>query len=376
MSAAARAGVPRLRIGVEEEFHVVEARSGELAPSAGPILEQLGDGPQYKAELMSSALETNSAVHQTLEEMRVDLVAARAAVAEVAAGGGWAAVAAGTVPLADPSDVGVVAHPRNDRMHEDYKVLVDEQLICGVQAQVDCADRDAAVAVLGRLRPWLPPLLALSASSPYWCGRDTGYASFRSQLWRRWPTAGPPPALASAAEYDALVGALVASGTVSDQGMLYFDVRPQHHYPTLEVRLCDSAPLVDDVLLLTALSRALVRRGLADLAAGDPAGAGTPREVVDAARWRAARSGLEGDLLHPTAGDPRPAREVLGVVLDHVREELDAEGDLALVEHLLDAALARGSSAARQRAAFARRGSLRDVVDLLVEETRDPGTPS
>lgn len=367
----------RVRIGVEEEFHVVEARSGELVAGAGPILDQLGDGPQYKAELMSSALETNSAVHGTLEDLRRDLVAARAAVSAVAAGGGWALVAAGTTPLADPSAVGVVAHPRNDRMREEFRVLVDEQLICGVQAQVDCADRGTAVAVLGRLRPWLPPLLALSASSPFWCGSDTGYASFRSQLWRRWPTSGPPPVLGSVAEYDELVEALVRSGTVADQGMLYFDVRPQHHYPTLEVRLCDSSPLVDDVLLVTALSRGLVRRCIAEHEAGvPPERERTPREVVDAARWRAARSGLEGDLLHPTGWDPRPAALVLRDVVAFVRAELEAEGDLALVEHLLDAALARGSSAARQRAVRERRGSLRDVVDALVEETQHPGTPS
>ncbi|MEJ5915494.1 carboxylate-amine ligase [Pseudokineococcus sp. 1T1Z-3] len=364
-------------IGVEEEFHVVDVRSGQLCDRAGDILERLGESPTYKAELLRSSLETNSAVHRTLEQLRRDLVAARAAVNAEAAHGGWALVAAGTTPLADPAEVGVVAHPRNDRMRDEFKVLVDEQMICGLQVQVDCLDRSAAVAVLGRLRPWLPVLMALSASSPYWCGRDTGYASFRSQLWRRWPTSGPPPVMDSEEEYDELVAALVASGTMADRGMLYFDVRPQHNYPTLEVRLCDSAPLVDDVLLVTALSRALVRRSLAEHEAGVPTVRPyTPREVVDAARWRAARSGLEGDLLHPTAWDPRPARDVVGVLVDLVRDELDAEGDLALTEHLVDEAFARGSSAARQRAAFERRGSLRDVVDVLVEETQREGTPS
>lgn len=368
---------PRVRIGVEEEFHVVDRSTGDLCSGAGEVLAELEVGPRFKPELLRSALETNSAVHDTLEQLRQDLVRCRAEVDAAARRAGAAFVAAGTPPLADPSVIGVVAHPRNDRMREEFRLLVDEQIICGVQAQIDVPDRQTAVLVLGRLRPWLPVLLALSASSPFWCGTDTGYASYRSQLWRRWPTSGPPPVMDSLADYDQLVDTLVASGTVADQGMLYFDVRPQHHYPTLEIRLCDSVPLVDDVLLVTALSRALVRRVAAEHEAGLPAVQPvTPREVVDAARWRAARSGLEGDLLHPTAWDPRPARAVVEDLVAYVREELEAEGDLAFVEHLVAAAFARGSSAARQRDVLERHGSLRDVVASLVDETLLPGTPS
>src|SRR3978361_445934 len=150
-------------------------------------------------------------------------------------------------------------------MQEQYRLLVDEQLICGTQVHVGVADRDLAIEIAQRVARDLPVPLALSASSPFWNGQDTGYASIRTTVWQRWPTAGATGPLASAAEYDALLADLISSGVIADAKMAYFDVRPSSHAPTLELRVCDGCPLVDDAGPIAGLVRALVRAAGVDV---------------------------------------------------------------------------------------------------------------
>ena len=242
-----------LRLGVEEEFHVVDLPSRELVAQAPTILEGLPD-ETYSDELQRSVVESNSPVCTELTALRESLVASRRLLVETAGAHDLGVVAAGTVPLVDPLRLAVTPSVRYERMLADYQLLVREQLICGAQVHVQVSDRDLAVAIAQRVTPHLPVLLALSASSPFWMGEDTGYASTRSLLWQRWPTAGLSGEISTAAEHDALVADLVASGTISDPGMIYFDVRPSAHVPTLELRVPDACPDVDDVVLLAGCS--------------------------------------------------------------------------------------------------------------------------
>ena len=367
------------RIGVEEEFHVVDLDTRQAAPEVDAILAQLsGDG--FAPELQRSLVETNTAPCLGLDELRAELVRLRGELASAAAPLGLGVVAAGTVPLTNPSDTDVSHGARYARMQREYQMLAREQHICGTQVHVDVPDRDVAIQVVQRVAPWLPVFLALSTSSPYWQGADSGYASSRTLVWQRWPTAGPPGLMSTAAEYDELIAALVASGTISDPGMVYFDVRPSAHVPTVELRICDACPLVDDVLLLTGLFRALVTKARTDLQADAPL-PGIRHELLRAATWRAARAGLESDLvdLHEPDG-PRlaSASTLVHKLIRLVSDQLDDTGDREQIEQLADAALARGSAAARQRRAFGRRGEYRDVVDNLLAETQGwpkPRTP-
>ena len=358
---------PVVAVGVEEEFHVTDLATRRLTARADKLTDRLAAG-SFCSELQRSVLEANSRPWVRLIDLAEDIAELRRAAVAAAEPLGLGIVAAGTVPLADPDTVQVTPDPRYEHMRGEYRMLVREQLICGTQVHVDVADRDLAIAVARRVAPWLPVLLALSASSPFWLGTDTGYASYRTLIWRRWPTAGALYGFESAAEYDQTVTDLIQSGVITDSGMIYFDVRPSAHLPTLELRICDSCPRLEDVVLLAGLFRALVVRETAAEYAGRPPVPVRPA-LLQAATWRAARSGLQGDLVDPLTAIPVPAARLVGQLLAGLRPALESAGDWDFVTDLTRSALAGGGSAARQRAARGH-GGLRHVVDTLAAETR------
>ena len=212
-------------MGVEEEFHLVDLKTRRLTARAPELLAELSDS--YVAELQRCVVEMNSSVVDTLEGLRADLQRHRRILVDAAAKLGIGVVAAGAVPLAVPAEMQVTQTPRYRQMLADYQLLAREQLICGTQVHVGIDDRDESVAVANRVAPFVPTLLALSASSPFWSdGSDTGYSSGRTLVWQRWPTTGLAAPVSSAAEYDQMVADLVGSGAIADEGMVYFDVRP------------------------------------------------------------------------------------------------------------------------------------------------------
>src|SRR5271157_830289 len=258
---------PTRTLGVEEEFHLVDLKTRRLTARAPELLAQLSD--DYVAELQRCVVEMNSRVVNTLERLRTELVDHRRVLVQTAAELGMGVVAAGAVPLSVPAEMQVTKTERYRQMLADYQLLAREQLICGTQVHVGISDRNEAVAVAHRVGPYLPTLLAISASSPFWSdGSDTGYSSVRTLVWQRWPTTGLAAPVESAGEYDGLVNDLIDSGIITDEGMVYFDVRPSTSVPTLELRVCDSCPSVDTIVLIAALFRALVEREAAGLRAG------------------------------------------------------------------------------------------------------------
>jgi carboxylate-amine ligase len=366
-----------LTLGIEEELHIVDLKTRQLAARAPELLARL-PSDHFSAELQRTTVETNTPVAATLSELRADVVGLRQRLVSVADDLGLGVAAVGTAPLSTSGDFELTSTGRFARMQEDYRLLVDEQLICGLQVHVGLANRDLAVAVAQRVAKDLPFLLALSASSPFWHGADTGYASIRTIIWQRWPTAGATGPLASAADYDALLDDLIASGVITDRKMAYFDVRPSAHVPTVELRVCDGCPLVDDAVLVAGLFRALVHDAVRAVLEDEPF-ASLPAPLHRAAMWRAARSGLTGTLLdagvHPR---PVPASEAIEALLRRVRPSLEELGDWETVSGLAEAALTRGNSADRQRQAYAEYGRLTDVVDTVVRETsgESSGSPA
>jgi carboxylate-amine ligase len=358
-----------LTLGVEEELHLIDRESGQLAPRAPQLLSRL-PAANFSAELQRTTVETNTPVCESLAELRDSIWSLRRQLVAEATELGLGVAAVGTAASSNLTDFELTASGRFGRMQEEYRQLVDEQLICGTQVHVGVDDADLAVDVTQRVSRDLPLLLALSASSPFWRGADTGYSSIRTIIWQRWPTSGTTGPLSSAADYADLVEDLIASGVIADAKMAYFDVRPSSHVPTVELRVCDACPLVDDAVLIAGLFRALVLAASQEAAAGRPIAAVAP-PLHRAAMWRAARSGLTGELLddarHPS---PVPAADAVRGLLSRLRPQLEELSDWEEVADLTEASLARGNSADRQRAAWAERGLLSDVVDLVVAETQ------
>jgi carboxylate-amine ligase len=285
-----------------------------------------------------------------------------------AADAGVRLLAVGTGPLDGPVPP-VLDRPRFHRMIERYRLLVPSPGTNGMHVHVAVHDPETAVQVLNHLRPWLPILHAATTNSPFYEGVDTGYASWRSMLWERWPSVAPTPALRSHAHYQQLLEELITTGSILDEGMLYWYARLSASYPTVEIRIGDVCPSLDDTILIAALVRALVGTVLADIDAGVPVPE-VDHHLLAAAHWRAAHDGLEGLAVDLPSATARPAWHVMRRLFDRVRPELERHGDLAEVTSLLGRLRGHGTGAARQRAVHARTGEMIDVVEDLARQTR------
>src|SRR5919202_6860329 len=248
-------------IGVEEEYQIVDAETRALQPGAKRILPvaQQALGEQAQHELYLSQVESATPVCRTLADVRREVVRARRAVMEAATKEGHRIAAAGTHPFSHWASQELTPKARYEGIALDYRQLADEAVIFGCHVHIGLGDREAAVQVMNRVRPWLAPLLALSVNSPFWLGSDTGYASFRTQLWGRFPMAGPPHLFASRAEHDALVRALVATGSIEDATKIYWDVRLPERVETIEFRVTDVCMTVDEAVMVAGLVRGLAR---------------------------------------------------------------------------------------------------------------------
>ncbi len=357
-------------LGVEEEYQIVDARTRALIPREEQVLggAEAALGERVQPEFHASQIEIATPVCRTLDDVRVQLVRARAALKKSAERDGNQIAAAATHPFSKAREQPVTDKPRYRDMADEYRQLADELVIFGCHVHVGMADPDDALQVLSRARNWLAPLLALSASSPFWGGVDTGYASYRTELWVRWPMAGPPLAFESRAEHDQLVDDLVATGSISDATKLYWDVRLPAKSPTVEFRVADVCLTVDEAVLMAGLIRALARTCLEQSQSGVPLDPLRP-ELLRAAHWRAARYGLEGELIDTQARRAAPASEVVHSLLAFTRPALEEAGDWDFVSAQTESVLARGNGAQRQRAVFARTGRMEDVVDYIVAET-------
>lgn len=361
-------------LGVEEEYLLLDQDTGLPVPRAAEVQAAARYEPvlyrgEVDNELLQALVEVATPVCTGLDEVTGHLVRLRQALAAATHEAGCRLAATGAAPLSAAAEVPVTRKRRYQEMRADAGRLVGEQLIAGMHVHVAVPDRSAGAAALGRLRPWLPVLIALAANSPYWQGGDTGYASWRTVVFGRWPVSGPPPFTADAAEYDRHAQALLDTGVIPDRHQLYWHARLSEEYPTLEVRAADVQLDLDTAVTLAGLARALVvtcvrqaRRGVRPL---DP-----PYGVLDAASWHAARHGLDGALVDPRRGGPVPARDAVGALLDHLTPALTDLGDHERVTEGVRRILDAGTGAARQRAAFAK-GGTEGLLDLIAPA---PGT--
>ena len=356
-------------IGVEEEFHLVDPGSLALAPS--PALAEAalrGDfGSRIHAEITTTQLETVTGICRTLADVRAEVTGARLEAVAAAESAGVAILPASTHPFGTWQQQQITHDARYEAMVERWAALALQQDICGCHVHVGVPDLDTAVAVMDRARPYLPVLLAMTGSSPFHGGIDTGYESYRTVWWSRWPVTGIPEHFGSGDRYLEVVEGMVVSGVVADASNLYWDVRPSWHLPTLEFRLADVCTDIDAAVLHAALVRSLVRV-LAERAARGVECPQPRAELLRAARWRAARHGLSGQLFDPLLGALVDARTAVQRLVAELDGDLRAHGEWDEVCALLQQLFDRGTSAARQRCVWLRTGDTRAVAEQVVRE--------
>ncbi|MGW3325810.1 carboxylate-amine ligase [Streptomyces virginiae] len=366
-----RTTVP-LTVGVEEEFLLVDARSFRVVPAAPLVLATAGGLPgELHPEGTRYQVEISTPIAHSAASLRAELATLRRTVARAARAHGCRLLAAPSPVVAVEGPLHLTDdEPRQREQHRRFGALTDTLVSCGRHIHIGTLDVDTAVAVSNRIRPWLPTLIALAANSPFWGGRDTGHASWRAMAWSGWPSAGLPPHFTSTAHFRRSVQTLLGSGAALDTKMVYWDLRPSGHWPTLEIRAPDMSPDIDSAILQAELARALVSTALREIAERRPEPA-VRDDVLRLARWRAAHDGLEGFGLDPYSGTELPAADLAEALLDLVAPELAAAGDLDHAAKTMAGLLRDGSGAHRQRAAFARRQDLTDVLRHLTDETED-----
>ncbi|MGY2004024.1 carboxylate-amine ligase [Blastococcus sp. SYSU DS1024] len=373
-SSAGRPAAAGATVGVEEEFHLVDPETFALAPrpelAVAAARHELGE--RLQAEITTTQLETATGICRTLGELRAALAGTRAEARTAAADAGVALLMASTHPSAGWREQAITPEPRYEAMVRRWAGLAQRQDICGCHVHVGVPDLETAVAVLDRARPYLPVLLAMTGSSPFHDGADTGYESYRTLWWGRWPHAGLPERLGSAARFREVVEGLVTAEVIADASHLYWDVRPSAAHPTLEFRLADVCTDLDDAVLHAALVASLVRVLAGRVARDEPVPEVRP-ELLRAARWRAARDGVAGQLFDPVAGALVGARDAVAALLGELADDLADRGEEDEVRALVQRLLARGTSAARQRSVWRRAGDLREVAAAVVREGRPDG---
>ncbi|MBB0245693.1 YbdK family carboxylate-amine ligase [Streptomyces alkaliphilus] len=364
-----------MTLGVEEEYLLVDPVTGLPVPEAERTRAAIGGvptagGDEVQLELLQVQVEIATPVCVGLEEVADHLRRLRGSLDQAARSAGCRIAACGSAPFIGTDPVPVTDRPRYRMLSREARQLVDEQLINGMHCHVAVPDRAAGVAVLNRLRPWLPVLGAMGANSPMWEGRDTGFADWRTVVFDRWPVSGLPPRFVDAEDYERRVDALLATGVITDRGQLYWRARLSENYPTVEVRALDTQLEVEDAVVLAGVVRALAITALEEEKAGTPL-PDIPAELLGVADWHAARHGLGGTLVDPFAGRARPAADVVGQLLEHIGPALARSGDEERVTSGVERILREGTGAERQRRAV-REGGPEALVRLLVERTAAP----
>ncbi|MFF7853245.1 glutamate--cysteine ligase [Streptomyces sp. NPDC007904] len=358
-------------VGVEEELLLVDPESGEPRALSAAVLARAeredADQDVFEKELHEQMLEFATHPQSSMESLHAEIVRCRKEAAGHAEGIGCTVAALATSPL--PVSPAVGMNRRYRWMEEQYGIATREQLVMGCHVHVSVESDEEGVGVVDRLRPWLSVLSAISANSPFWQGKDSGYGSYRSRVWQRWPSAGPTELFGSAERYHRRVADMVATGAILDEGMVYFDARLSQRYPTVEIRVSDVCLHAETAGLIATLARGLVETAAREWKAGqEPLDPGV--SLLRLAAWQAARSGLSGELLHPGTMRRMPAEAVVRVLLDHVADALEEHGDLERAREGCARLLRDGNGAQVQRALMERTESLRDVVTECVRHTQ------
>lgn len=360
----------RFTIGVEEEFQIIDPATGQLKSHVSELIAagtpQLGD--QIKREMHQSIVEVGTDICADVHELRADIYRIRAELISSAERIGLAVAAAGTHPTAHWVDQIISPGERYEHIVEELQQLARSLLIFGLHVHVAVPDRHTAVDLMNTARYFLPHLLALSTSSPFWMGRDTGLKSYRTAIFRRFPRTGVPDHFGSWSEYENYLNLLVDLHCIDNGKKIWWDLRPHPTFGTLEFRVCDVPTRVEDTITIAALIQAIVVK-LHRLYTHNMGFRLYRRALIEENKWRAARWGLDGKLIDFGKRAEVPMRDLALELIDFVDDVVDELGSRRDVERVRDI-LEGGTSADRQLGVFKQTGDLGAVVQHVVQETR------
>jgi carboxylate-amine ligase len=362
---------PSLTLGIEEEYQIIDPETRELRSYITEILSggQLFLG-EVKPELHQSMVEIGTRVCRTPADVRAELVRLRGTVMQLAGRNGLAIAAAGTHPFSSWLTQEITPLERYMGVRQDLADLAQQLLIFGTHVHIGIEDRDFLIDAMNVARYFVPHVLSLSTSSPFWMGRDTGLKSYRSIIFRNFPRTGIPPALDSWMGYASLVDTMVRTGCIPDGSKIWWDVRPNHSYPTLEFRGCDVCTRIEEAVCLAGILQAIVAK-LWKLRRDNMTFRMYPLSLLEENKWRAVRYGLDGRLIDLGKEQELPARslvqELIQWFIDDVLDELGSRKEVEYAFRILE----QGTSADRQLARFRETGDLKAVVDMLIAETKE-----
>ena len=358
-------------LGIEEEFQIVDPQSRELRSRVSEILDEGKTllGEQLKPEMIQSMIEVGTGICKDIKEARTDITNLRGIVAGLARKQGLEIVAAGTHPFSHWQDQKIFDNDRYNLIVEENQIIARSLLTFGLHVHVGIADPDRAIDIMNAVRYMLPHMLALSTSSPFWVGKQTGLRSYRSEVFTRMPRTGIPDHFESDSAFQRYVQLLIRTRCIDDAKKIYWDVRPHPFFPTLEFRICDIPTRVDDTIAIAALFQALVAK-VDRLLDQNLTSRLHHKMLIEENKWRAVRYGLDGKMIDFGKGKEVSIRDLVRELLHFVDKVVDDLGSRKEIEHI-HTILERGTSADEQLRVWRETGDIKSVVDHLIEMTME-----
>lgn len=356
-------------LGIEEEFQIIDPVTRELRSHMHQIVEggKTTLKEQVKAEMHQSVVEVGTNICKDIDEARREVTYLRKMIGEIAAKQGLVFAAAGTHPFSRWQDQEITDHPRYHEIVDKLQDTARGNLIFGLHVHVGIPNREIGLQLMNQARYFLPHIFALSANSPFWLGRNTGFKSYRTKVFDKFPRTGIPDYFESVAEYDSYINLLIKTNCIDNGKKIWWDLRLHPFFETIEFRICDVPMRIDETIALAALIQAVVAK-IYKLMKKNLSFRNYKRALINENKWRAARYGIDGSLIDFGKQEEVPTKDLIYELLefvDDVVDELGSRHELKYIEKMLE----NGTGADRQLKIYQSTGDLKDVVDYLVSET-------
>ncbi|MEA5427539.1 MULTISPECIES: carboxylate-amine ligase [Arcicella] len=362
--------MPLFTIGIEEEFQTIDPVTRELRSHMSKIVEggQIILQERVKAEMHQAVVEVGTNICHNIQEARAEVTELRRHIIDLADQNNLLVAAAGTHPFSDWQDQLITPSPHYDSLIDEMRDVARGNLIFGLHVHVGIQTRNEGIQILNAVRYFLPHIYALSTNSPFWCGRNTGFKSYRSKVFDKFPRTGIPEFFASANEYDEYIDLLVKTKCIDSGKKIWWDIRLHPYYNTIEFRICDIPMRVDETICLAALMQALVAK-IYKLMKQNLNFRSYRKVLINENKWRAARYGIQAKLIDFGKQEEVPYSDLCDELLDFVDDVLDELGSRQEVAYIKEI-LKNGTGADRQLAVFEETNDLKSVVDYIVQETK------